>query len=301
VANVPTLAQVDKGAACPVDLVRYRCQVTTLLSPDYSGGALHELLGSATRTVLVEQMSVDKSWLAGPSLVGDLVSAAARGVKVRLLMDSSWGGGDNGIVAETLNDLAEKKGLDLEARLISNYHNLSVMHNKGLIVDDRTVISSINWGDSAINENREAGVIIASPQIADHFSRLFWQDWSIDPIPPQAILSWSYLQLRSGEPAFLDGGRSTDNAGSLAFEWDIDGDGSPDNTSSSWGVRLPDGNHTIVLTVRDRGNNTATATCWVEVLPVVGSADNTLVLPAMILIIVVPLLVIVLKKIIREK
>ena len=299
--NVPSLPPVEAVPSSLDDLVRFRCPVTTLLSPDYSGAALHELINGARGTVLVEQMSVDKDWLSGPGLVADLISAAARGVKVRLLLDSSWGGGDNGIVAEALNKLAAKNGLDLEARLISEYHGLSVMHNKGLIVDDRTVISSINWGDSAVYENREAGVVVASSQVADHFSNLFWQDWNIDPIPPRAILPWTYLLLSSGEPAFLDGSGSADNGRSLSFEWDVNGDGLPENTSASWAARLPDGNNTIVLTVRDRGNNTATATCWVEVSPMVSKNSDPLILLLMTLPVVVPAVVIMLKKIIRVK
>jgi cardiolipin synthase A/B len=301
VVSVPTLAPIEQGTTDLDDLVRYRCQVTTLLSPDYAGGALHELILNARGTVLVEQLSVDKNWVSGPGLVADLVSAAARGVKVRLLLDNSWGGVDNGIVVNALNKLAEKNGLDLEARLISDYHRLSVMHNKGLIVDDRTVISSINWGDSAVNENREAGVIITSPSVADHFADLFWQDWSIDPIPPQALLPWTYLQLHSGEPVFLDGRCSTDNGGVLSFEWDINGDGLPENTSASWGVGLPDGNNTILLTVRDRGNNTANATCWVEILPVVAKDNDPLILAALAVPVLVPVVIIMWKKIIRVK
>ncbi len=301
VVNAPTLPPMESVPGSLDDLVRFRCEVTTLLSPDYSGAALHALIDGAREKVLVEQMSIDKDWLSGPGLVADLISAAARGVKVRLLLDTSWGGGDNGMVAEALNKLAAKNGLDLEARLISEYHDLSVMHNKGLIVDDRAVISSINWGDSAINENREAGVIVASPQVAEHFARLFWQDWNIDPFPPQAVLPWTYLLLSPGEPAFLDGSGSTDNAGSLSFEWDINGDGSPENSSASWAARLPAGNNTIVLTVRDRGNNTATATCWVEVSPMVSKNGDPLILALMALSVPVPVVIILLKKIIRVK
>ena len=45
------------------------------------------------------------------------------GVQVRLLMGSSWGGGDNPAVADALNIMAKARGLDLEARSIS-YHNI---------------------------------------------------------------------------------------------------------------------------------------------------------------------------------
>jgi hypothetical protein len=220
-------------------------------------------------------------------------------VEVRLLMDSSWGGGDNGAVAKALNDMASANCLDLEAKMISDYHGLSVMHNKGLIVDDAVVISSINWGDSALNENREAGVIVLSSQMSSFFSSLFWSDWSIDPIPPEARLPWTYLQVGSGELAFLDGSLSSDNAGQLSYAWDIDGDGRADNTSSTWAVRLPEGNHTIVLTVRDRGNNTCSATCWVEVRP--ASSNSQYVTILLLAVPLLPVGVLLLKRIIGRK
>lgn len=252
----------------PDEQVRYRCEVSPVLSPDYSSSSLSELIASSMETVLVEQLSVDPKWLEGASLVTSLIEAAERGVKVRLLMDSSWDREENQAVADELNALAQAKGYDLEARVISSYHGLSVMHNKGLVIDDTTLISSINWGDSALNENREVGVAVRSEQIADYFSDLFWSDWSVDPIPPTAHLPWTYLQVPEGQPVLLDAGNSSDNAPSLKIDWDVDGDGTVDCNASSWAVKLPPGNHTIVLTIRDRGNNTATAYCWVNVLPV---------------------------------
>ncbi len=253
------------------DILRYRCPVTAMVAPDNAAGALEALIARARGTILVEELSVDKDWLSGPSLLTALIEAAARGVQVRLLLSSSWGGGDNPEVAEELNKLARERGLDLEARSISSYHGLSVMHNKGLIVDDQVVVSSINWGDTSLHQNREAGVVLSSEAIASYFRSLFWQDWSPDPLPPQARLPWSYLTVSTGEVVLLDASLCTDNAPGLEVEWDVDGDGQADGNETRWAVRLGEGNHTITLTVRDRGNNTATAVCWVEVVPSQGT------------------------------
>ncbi|MBI0583175.1 MAG: lamin tail domain-containing protein [Methanomassiliicoccus sp.] len=260
---------MDPIGATPAggEVARYRCEVSTLLSPDHSAVSLKDLIDRARDTVLVQQMSVDGDWLSEPSLLGSLISAAERGVTVRVLLDSSWGGKDNGMVIDGLNRNARADGLDLEARMISPHHGLSVMHNKGLVVDDRTVISSINWGDGALYQNREVGAAVVSDQVSAYFSALFWEDWSEDPVPPQARLPWTYLRVQEGEPVLLDAGGSSDNAPPFTVEWDIDEDGIADNTSLSWTVRLPVGNNSILLTVRDRGNNSATAMCWVEVIP----------------------------------
>jgi len=141
------------------------------------------------------------------------------------------------------------------------------MHNKGMVIDDLTVISSINWGDSAMRENREVGAVVRSELIASYFSSIFYEDWSIDPIPPVISLPWTYIEVPEGRPLLLDASASSDNASAIIFEWDIDGDGSIESDAASWAVKLPAGNHSVVLTVRDLGNNTVTATCWVDVTP----------------------------------
>lgn len=52
------------------------------------------------------------------------------------------------------------------------------MHAKGLVVDDSVLISSINWNENSPGFNREAGVIIDSPEVAEYYSSVFEQDWS---------------------------------------------------------------------------------------------------------------------------
>jgi len=249
------------------DLVRYRCEVMALVAPDNAAERLRYMIDNAREEILVEQLSVDDKWLEGATLLTSLIDAASRGVQVRLLMGSSWGGGDNPAVADALNIMAKARGLDLEARSISSYHNLSVMHNKGMIIDDQVVVSSINWGDTSLYQNREVGAVVTSASVASYFSSLFWQDWSTDPEYPAVDLPWTFMRVRAGEPVLLDATRCSDNAPGLTVEWDIDGDGSPESSEALFAVRLEEGNHTVVLTITDLGNNTVRAWCWVEVTP----------------------------------
>jgi hypothetical protein len=113
------------------------------------------------------------------------------------------------------------------------------------------------------------------------------------------VLPWTYLQVRSGDPVLLDASSSTDNAQPLVFSWDIDGDGVEDSKAPTWTIRLPVGNHTITLSVQDMGNNTATAICWVEVLPDDrGSFDPA---PMAVVPVLVTFVVMLLKRIISRK
>jgi phosphatidylserine/phosphatidylglycerophosphate/cardiolipin synthase-like enzyme len=52
------------------------------------------------------------------------------------------------------------------------------VHNKGMIVDATTVlVSSQNWSTASTLHNRDAGVIIANPDVAHYFQQIFLHDW----------------------------------------------------------------------------------------------------------------------------
>jgi phosphatidylserine/phosphatidylglycerophosphate/cardiolipin synthase-like enzyme len=57
------------------------------------------------------------------------------------------------------------------------------VHNKGVIVDNKSVlISSINWNENSFTNNREVGVIITHPSIAQYYCQIFLADWNLsDP------------------------------------------------------------------------------------------------------------------------
>lgn len=61
------------------------------------------------------------------------------------------------------------------------YEAIKIMegvHNKGIIVDSqKVVVSSQNWSAQGVQLNRDAGVIIESPEIAAFFEAIFNQDW----------------------------------------------------------------------------------------------------------------------------
>jgi phosphatidylserine/phosphatidylglycerophosphate/cardiolipin synthase-like enzyme len=52
-------------------------------------------------------------------------------------------------------------------------------HNKLIVVDDeKVVVSSQNWSDSAVSKNREAGLLIDYPDLAAYYTSIFESDWS---------------------------------------------------------------------------------------------------------------------------
>jgi phosphatidylserine/phosphatidylglycerophosphate/cardiolipin synthase-like enzyme len=47
-----------------------------------------------------------------------------------------------------------------------------------IVIDRRAaLVSSQNWSDFAVSENREAGLVLHSPTLARYFARIFTLDW----------------------------------------------------------------------------------------------------------------------------
>jgi phosphatidylserine/phosphatidylglycerophosphate/cardiolipin synthase-like enzyme len=54
------------------------------------------------------------------------------------------------------------------------------VHNKGVIVDNKSVlISSVNWNENSVTRNREVGIIIENDDVANYYSNVFLYDWNL--------------------------------------------------------------------------------------------------------------------------
>jgi phosphatidylserine/phosphatidylglycerophosphate/cardiolipin synthase-like enzyme len=244
--------------------------VSVIASPDTSYQSIVDLVSSATTRLMVEQLYIDPAWVEGNQIMDELVDAASRGVKVRVLLDQTFVDTsnirNNSMTVDALNALANKRDLDLEARLVSDYHDLGVLHNKGVIADDKVLVSSINWVDASIFQNREVGLVISSSSVSSYFADYFWQDWAVDPDPPTITIPWNKLTLIEGQPVVLDATKSRDNAGISSFLWTDELTGNEWNGSYVLAF-LESGIHNITLKVTDGFGNIATERILVVVDP----------------------------------
>jgi phosphatidylserine/phosphatidylglycerophosphate/cardiolipin synthase-like enzyme len=77
----------------------------------------------------------------------------------------------------------EKTGYleQLQALGLDVVHNVKIqnnVHNKGIVVDGKTVlVSSQNWSTDGTLYNRDAGVIIYNRTAAQYFQKIFPHDW----------------------------------------------------------------------------------------------------------------------------
>ena len=165
--------------------------VHPIIAPNNSLKGLLAMLDGARKSIDIQQMTLDSSW--GPDakspLVLALIAAARRGVQVRALLndEASFDHGQdqakrkNVESVNILMSVAQRERLPIVAR-IANVKAMGVdyIHNKGALVDgELTLISSINWDQNAVMNNREAGMLIESSEIFSHYESLFEHDWAV--------------------------------------------------------------------------------------------------------------------------
>jgi phosphatidylserine/phosphatidylglycerophosphate/cardiolipin synthase-like enzyme len=151
-------------------------KITPLLTPDtLSGGAgqyithMMKLIASAKKTLYVQLQYIEASKATGdyPALLKAIAARVAAGVDVRLIESLEFG--------EPWAEKMKQGGVDLTANIALQPN----VHNKGFVIDSSVVVvSSQNFSPDGIQLNRDAGVIIESPAIAQYFEKIFLADWN---------------------------------------------------------------------------------------------------------------------------
>jgi cardiolipin synthase len=171
-------------------------QVGLICSPD-SLDELLEVIGSAGESIDVEEFYIYTHWgspsrdsvESAPSPVLDaLIKKAREGVRVRILLDSTYYEMDpensvsNYNTMEYVNSIASNESIPIEARAADlDGHGIAMLHNKGVVIDGKKVlVSSINWNENSIMNNREIGLIIEG-EAAAYYQAAFDYDWGEKP------------------------------------------------------------------------------------------------------------------------
>ena len=145
--------------------------VTPFVSPDTSLEAMLWVINSAQATLDIQIPYVSNSSDVVDEVLDAIVAAKHRGVTVRIIMED--GRNDNEDVALAF---AEENipVIWMDGRFFS------AIHNKAFIADGRIILlSSINWSEESISENREAGVVIEHDGVAGWYQEVFDYDWGI--------------------------------------------------------------------------------------------------------------------------
>ncbi|UCG02291.1 MAG: hypothetical protein JSW11_22210 [Candidatus Heimdallarchaeota archaeon] len=141
----------------------------------------------------ITQFDDSVSWSNDPSpLVRSLVEAKNRGVSIRVQVNEDSDSDD--VTAYFLSKGIEVKWMGNSKTSTEGW--LSDTHNKLLIIDDKvTLLSSINFGENAFTNNREAGMVIQSTTATEYLASIFQTDWVDGEIPPSS----PYTEISSSQ------------------------------------------------------------------------------------------------------
>jgi phosphatidylserine/phosphatidylglycerophosphate/cardiolipin synthase-like enzyme len=138
--------------------------VQTLFSPGAQDEVI-SLIRSAHETIDVEMYV-----FTSDDIIRELGEAEKRGVRVRVIMEPRVEDSRKQKVFDTLSAL----GCEMKWATFS----YKLTHSKFLIVDSkRVLVGSINFSRSALNDNREADVILEGEKVRE-FVSVFEEDWA---------------------------------------------------------------------------------------------------------------------------
>jgi phosphatidylserine/phosphatidylglycerophosphate/cardiolipin synthase-like enzyme len=140
-----------------------------------------KFISNAKKTLFVQLQYIEASNGTGDydALLQTIADRVKAGVDVRLIEDQQNG--------EKWAEKMKSAGVDLTANI--RLQPQPSVHNKGFVIDSKiVVVSSQNFSPAGVQTNRDAGVIIESPQIAQYFEPIFLSDWNrLKPFAPKAV------------------------------------------------------------------------------------------------------------------
>ncbi len=173
--------------------------VTPVFSPDNSEQAICGMIDSANYSIYVEQLYVYKDWDEKTSPFAErLVNKSKQGVDVKVIMNYNPFYEDTVEKCEVTKQFFEANGIEVKF-VYTNWSYFTNVHNKGMIVDNKSVlISSINWNENSVTRNRESGIIVENEDVANYYSEVFFYDWNL-----------TKPEKRISEQKAVDGNRNT--------------------------------------------------------------------------------------------
>lgn len=177
--TIPNYSGGEKTSPVFEPVTVYNVNVTPVFAPDTSY-LIGDTLKNASSSVAIQQAYITKyPGLGEHPWLSLAIDAAKKGADVRVQLDGMYynteDDEDNDELAADMNRMGMS---NLRAQVISDRDGILKVHNKGMIVDGRYVlISSINWNYNSANNNREAALILDSPEAAAYYTKVFDYDW----------------------------------------------------------------------------------------------------------------------------
>ncbi len=188
-APEPAVPPVAKTYTPEFDSLNIKEQMTLspMFTPDNAIDIHAAWLAKANTSIDVQNQYITMfgsgTWAEDESpIVRGLVEANSRGVTVRVQVREDADSDD--VTSYLLQEGIEVRWMG-NSTSGSDGSYLSETHNKLIIIDGQVVLlSSINFGENAFTNNREAGMVIKNSNAAAYYTSIFEADWNDGEIPP---------------------------------------------------------------------------------------------------------------------
>ena len=130
--------------------------IIPVFSPDTSYKAIYDMINSANDSIYIEQLYIYKDWNDGINpFVKLLVNKSNQGVDIKVILNYNPYYEPTNEKNNLTKQYLEENGVEVKY-IYTNWSYFSNVHNKGIIVDNRSVlVSSINWNENSVSYNRE--------------------------------------------------------------------------------------------------------------------------------------------------
>ncbi len=234
------------------DTTSYSCTVTPVVSPDSSWDATIYYIDESDFRVYAENQSLTNSYsdMSTESPIKHMAERAKDNVDVRFILNSDTDTEDAIRNVENINTSSYIKAATMKKPYV---------HNKGLIGDDTSFVSSVNWTATSLTSNRESCVAIHSKEISDYFASFFEADFARNYSYKGLTVKISELQSTYDEAGTITVTADVEQEGTFSYEWNLDGVKKTTDVKRTT-FEVKDGSHTLTVTVTDSENNTGYAT-----------------------------------------
>jgi len=152
-----------------------------VFSPDTSYKAICDMIESAKESIYIEQLYIYKDWKDQINpFVEHLAKKSMQGVDIKVILNYNPNYKNTNDKCNLTKQYFEENSIEVKF-VYTNSSYFTNIHNKGMIVDNKSVlISSVNWNENSVTCNREAGIIIENNEVAEYYAQVFFYDWNLN-------------------------------------------------------------------------------------------------------------------------
>src|SRR5271168_3479535 len=169
--------------------------------PDDSAQPILNAIRGATKSLRIKMFV-----FSDPTLLGAVIDAHRRGVKVRVMLNPARRSG------EAENEESRKTLTEAGIEVIDSNPVFDLTHEKSMVVDDRIAfVKSLNWETKNLTETRDYAVITDHKHEVGEMIECFEADWSRKNFDPgeNARLIWCCGNGRDKIAEFIDRAKHT--------------------------------------------------------------------------------------------